>query len=110
MVSANDGGIDSDYDGNAGWNIYTCHNGCYSKKYLGQISILGTNMYQIWKMNCTFVSSTLKVVYLVPLFFNIYYLFLPEIKIFPKYFFDAASDLYSIPSTYAMIVFPKNIA
>ena len=97
MVSGNDGGIDSDYDGNTGWNIWNvtmaAFGSCLFKNYLGQISILGTNMYQIWKMNCTFVSSTLKVVYLVPLFFQIYYLLLPQIKIFPKYFFDAASDL-----------------
>ena len=59
-----------------------------SKKYFRQISILGTNKYKIWKKNVTFVSSPLKVMYWVPLFFQIFYLLVPKIEICLKYLLD----------------------
>ena len=59
MFGDYDDGIDNDYNGNAGYKVFACHNDCFweflSKKYLGQISIFCTKVYQIWKKNCTFV-------------------------------------------------------
>ena len=63
------------------------HNGCFwdflSKKYLRQISILGTKDMKIWKSKGTFVMLILKVIYLTALFFQISYSYssVPKIEI-----------------------------
>ena len=58
------------------------------KKYLRQISILGTNEYKLRKTKGTFVISTFKADYMVPLFFLIFYLLVPKIESCFKYFLD----------------------
>ena len=82
------------------WSIGACHkrfislayNGCLwiflFKKYLRQISILGTNKYKLRKTKGNFVISTFKVDYTVPLLFLIFNLLVPKIEFSLKYFLD----------------------
>ena len=70
-----------------------CHNGWFwgilSKKYLRQISILGTKEYKIRENKGTFILSILKVVITrVPLFFPILHSLVPTIEICLRWFMD----------------------
>ena len=58
------------------------------KKYLRQISISSTNKYKLRKIKGTFVISTFKIVYMVPLVFLIFYFLVPKIECYQKYFLD----------------------
>ena len=67
--------------------------GFLTKKYLSQISILGTNQYKNSKIKGTFVKSILKVnARLVTLLFLIFYSLVPKIEIYLKYFLEKNSQ------------------
>ena len=58
------------------------------KKYLKQISILGTTKYKLTKTKGTFVILTFKADYMLSLGFLILYLLVPKIECCLKYFLD----------------------
>ena len=65
-----------------------CCLGFSSKKYLRQISTLAINKYKIRKKG-TIVTSTFEIeITNVPLFFLIFYLLVPTIESYLKYFLD----------------------
>ena len=60
----------------------------FVQKEFETISILGTNKYKLRKTQGTFVISTFKVDYIVPLVCLIFYLLVPKIESCLKYFLD----------------------
>ena len=71
------------------------HNGWFlvflSKKYLRQISILGTNNSEIWKKGTQFTTFKIDMIK-VTLFFQIFYSLVSKIDICLKYFSDKNSQ------------------